>query len=109
MSSFITTPCPGCGPAEIDIEHVVLRIDEDTDRATISVRCPECGARFVKPVDDGMSVLLVTVGVEVQTWTRPAEVDERPANLPPITPDELEAFARALDQADDLERFASGR
>ena len=109
MSSFITTPCPECGPTDIGIEHVVLRVDEDTDRTTISVRCPECGARFVKPIDDGMSVLLVTVGVEVQTCSRPAEVDERPVGLPPITPDELEAFAMALDRADDLERFASGR
>ncbi len=109
MSSFITTPCPGCGPADIGIEHVVLHIDEDTERTSISVCCPGCGARFVKPIDDGMSVLLVTVGVEVQTSSRPAEVDERPSNLPPITPDELEAFAQALDRADDLERFASGR
>ena len=49
-----------------------------------------------------MSLLLVTFGVTVEPWSRPAEVDERPTHHAPITLEELDAFAAALRDADDL-------
>ena len=99
--TFITTNCPDCGEVEVPLESVLLRICAEDDSTAVVVCCTNCGARFVKDVDDGMSVLMVTVGVEVQTWSRPAEVDERPTHLPPIDSSELEEFAALLSNTDD--------
>jgi hypothetical protein len=106
--TFITTRCPTCGPADIGIEHVTLRVNEDTGTATAVIRCAACGSRFDERLDDGMAILLATVGVEVQTWSRPAEVDERPVGLAPITHDELARFATTLDEVDDVSGLLSG-
>ena len=100
--SFVTTDCPECGEVEIPLETVILRVCEDNDTSTCALLCPACGARFSKPVDDGMSVLLVTFGVNVEPWQRPAEVDERPQLDTPISYEELEAFIDALQDADDV-------
>ncbi len=107
--SFITTNCPDCGPTDIAIEHVILRINEDTDRSAAAIRCPACGTRFSQRVDDGMAILMYTVGVRVETWSRPAEVDERPTGLPPISHDELADFAATLHATDDVGALLSGR
>ncbi len=104
--SFVTTACPNCGEVEIPLESVILRVCEDDQSASCALVCPECAARFAKQVDDGMSLLLVTFGVEVEPWERPAEVDERPIDAPPISYEELERFADALHAADDIVPFA---
>ncbi len=101
-TSFITTECPTCGEVEIPIDAVVLRVCEDDDTARCAIRCGHCGARFSKRADDGMSLLLVAVGVTVEPWRRPAEIDERPLHHPPIRFEELEDFAAALHAADDV-------
>jgi transcriptional regulator NrdR family protein len=103
--TFVTTDCPGCGEAEIPLESVTLRVCDDDDSVRCAIRCTHCGSRFSKSVDDGMSVLLVTFGVTVENWSRPAEVDERPLHHAPISYEELEAFADALAAADDVMPF----
>ena len=100
--TFVTTDCPGCGEAEIPLDSVTLRVCEDDDSTRCAIQCTHCGSRFDKAVDDGMSVLLVTFGVQVENWSRPAEVDERPLHHAPISYEELEAFADALAAADDV-------
>jgi hypothetical protein len=100
--NFVTTDCPGCGEAEIPLESVILRVCEDDDSARCAIHCTHCGSRFSKAVDDGMSLLLVTFGVTVEPWSRPAELDERPTHHAPITLEELDAFAAALESIDDL-------
>lgn len=100
--TFVTTDCPSCGTVEVPLDDVVLRVCEDDDRARLAVRCSACGTRFSKRVDDGMNILLVTVGVTVETWQRPAEVDERPLHHPPIRFDELEAFVAELRATDSV-------
>ncbi|MCC6226952.1 MAG: hypothetical protein IT195_11185 [Microthrixaceae bacterium] len=99
--TFITTDCPGCGEVEIPLGDVTLRVCEDDDSARCAIRCVHCGARFSKRVEDGMSLLLVAVGVEVDPWTRPAEVDERPLHLSPIALEEIEQFVSSLRAADN--------
>jgi uncharacterized Zn finger protein len=107
--SFITTSCPNCGPTDIGIEHVVLRINEDTQRSAAAIQCPECGTRFSQRVDDGMAILMYTVGVRAESWCRPAEVDERPEGLPPISHQELADFAATLRATNDVGALLSGR
>jgi hypothetical protein len=107
--SFITTSCPECGPTDIAIEHVTLRVNEETQRSAAAIVCPQCGSRFNQKVDDGMAILMYTVGVRLETWSRPAEVDERPSGLPPISHDELVGFAAALGATDDVGSLLSGR
>jgi hypothetical protein len=103
--SFVTTSCPECGEVEIPLDTVILRVCEDNDSASCALLCPQCGARFTKPVDDGMSVLLVTFGVNIEPWQRPAEVDERPIFDTPISYEELESFADAIHATDDVMPF----
>jgi ribosomal protein S27E len=107
-TSFITTECPTCGPTDIAIGHVVLVVDEAADRSFASIRCPACGARFCRRVDDGMCLLMTAVGVVVRERTRPAEVDERPVGGPPLTSAEVEAFAAVLSSGADLVQLAGG-
>lgn len=99
MTSFITTTCPTCGEIDVAIEEVLLRVNEETSRGACVVCCPHCGARFTKEADDSMMILLVSAGITVQSWRRPAEVDERPSGLSPITHAELVRFAEVLDDA----------
>jgi len=100
--TFITTTCPECGPTDVALDGLTLRISDDGLESSLPVRCPECGARFVTPVDDGMSLILVTVGIDVQTWSRPAEVDERPHGLSPMHGPEVAEFAAGLDRVVDI-------
>src|SRR5262249_55582473 len=100
--SFITTTCPTCGPTDIGIERVVLRVDEVSFRTVASIHCPGCGSRSTKRGADAMSLLMARAGVEVHTVTRPAEVDERPVHLPPLTRAEIEEFVAELAGTNDL-------
>lgn len=101
MTCFLTTNCPDCGDVEVPLESVVLRVNDETARAICSIRCT-CGARFTKPVDDSSCLLLETFGVLVEEWRRPAEVDERPTHLPPMTQYEIDCFVALLSTADAL-------
>lgn len=102
MTCFITTTCPVCGEIETPLDAVVLRVNEETARALCSIRCVICGSRYTKPVDDSSCLLLETFGVRIEEWTRPAEVDERPAHLPPMSPEEIDTFVALLSTADML-------
>jgi len=93
---LITTTCPTCGEIELPIADVVLRVcDEDQTGACVVV-CPTCGARFAKPANDVMMIMLVTFGIDVVVWQRPAEVDERPIEHPPLSPLDMDRFSDAL-------------
>jgi predicted RNA-binding Zn-ribbon protein involved in translation (DUF1610 family) len=106
MSSFITTPCPGCGPRDIGIDHVTLLVGGATP-ATASIHCPECGASFTTRVDDGMGLLLATVGVAIRTiGADPTRTDEGTPG--PITAVEVEVFVHRLEIADDLVALLGG-
>jgi hypothetical protein len=100
--TFVTTDCPGCGEAEIPLDSVTLRVCEDDDSTRCAIRCTHCGSHFDKPVDDGMSVLLVTFGVHVENWSRPVDVVDGRVVQGPISDEELDAFADALAAVDDV-------
>lgn len=103
--TFVTTTCAVCGTVEIPLADVVLRVCEDDGSGRCVIRCPECGSRFTKFADEPMMVVLMAAGIEVVTWRRPAEVDERPTHLGAITPEELDAFGRLLESDDALRAF----
>lgn len=107
--TYLTTNCPSCGEIDLPLDEVVLRVNDDDGTGACVVRCPACGARLSKEADDPMMILLVAAGVEVETWTRPAEVDERPEGLEPLTHADLVAFGAALDSGElDVDWFARG-
>lgn len=107
MTSFVTTTCPNCGEIDVPLDEVVLRVNDDDGSGACVVCCVGCGARFSKTADDSMMILLVAAGIEVQTWAKPAEVDERPTHLAPITHAELVAFAAMLDDPAALNGWMS--
>lgn len=93
---LITTTCPTCGEIELPITDVVLRVCDDDQSGACVVVCPECGARFSKRADDAMMIVLVTFGIDVVVWSRPAEVDERPVEHPPLSNHDMDRFSMAL-------------
>ena len=92
----ITTTCPTCGEIELPITDVVLRVCDDDQTGACLVVCPHCGARFSKQADDAMMIMLVTFGIDVAVWHRPAEIDERPLERPPLVPADMDRFSSAL-------------
>lgn len=95
----VTTTCPRCGTIDVPLAEIVLRVCEDDSSGACVVRCPACGSRFAKDANDAMMIMMVTFGVDVTVWQRPAEVDERPTHLPPLRYSEVSDFRRLLDDA----------
>lgn len=92
----ITTTCPECGEIELPLTDVVLRVCDDDQTGACVVLCPHCGARFSKQANDAMMIILVTFGIEVVVWHRPAELDERSNERAPLSPVDMNRFSTAL-------------
>lgn len=107
MTSFVTTSCPQCGEIDIALDEVTLRVNDDDGTGACVICCPQCGARFAKAADDAMMILLVAAGIAVDSWTWPAEMQERETGLPPITHAELVAFAEVLDDPSAITEWLS--
>jgi hypothetical protein len=99
---LVTANCPCCGPVEVAVGDVTLRVQDDTDAATLLTVCPCCGIRFSTPTTLGENLLLSTFGVQVEFSTAPTEIRERRANLAPITHDDLVRFEHQLSRTDTL-------
>lgn len=99
---MVTANCPDCGPVEVEIGAVTLRVHAETERAALLNICPDCGTRFSTPTTVGENLLLSVFGVNVEYWDTPAEIAERPMDLPPLTHDDLVSFALQLTSGADL-------
>jgi len=99
---LVTANCPCCGPVEVAVGDVTLRVNDDTDAAALVSVCPDCGARFATPTTLGENLLLSTFGVRVEFWSTPAEIAVRPHHHPPFTHDDLERFAEQLSSAEGV-------
>ncbi len=74
---FVTVQCPDCGPALIPLEAVHLRINRETDCASMAFPCAICGVRNALPVSAHSVMILRDAGVEPVYWTYPTELAER--------------------------------
>lgn len=92
---MIRASCADCGDVELTTSDVVVRVCSHDDTSTYVFRCPECRRSVVKPAERRIVDLLVASGVDLQTWTLPAEMYE-PRPCVPITHDDLIDFHRLL-------------
>jgi hypothetical protein len=99
---LVTANCPCCGPVEVAVGDVTLRVQDDTDAATLLTVCPGCGVRFSTPTTLGENLLLSTFGVQVEFSAAPIGTPGWQANLAPITHDDLARFEQQLSRTDTL-------
>lgn len=93
----IRATCPTCGDIELTTGDVRVRVCLDDDRGEYSFRCPRCVMTTVKPAEPRTVDLLVASGVQLDTWTLPAELRERPLVGKPIDHDDILDFHAALE------------
>jgi len=99
---LVTATCPCCGPVEVAVGDVTLRVQDDTDAAMLLTVCPCCGDRFSTPTTLGENLLLSTFGAQVEFGDAPAETHVRQTNSAPLTHDDLVRFEQQLSRADTL-------
>lgn len=72
----IRASCSDCGDVELTTSDVRVRVCLDDDRGEYRFMCPVCSMVVVKPAEHRTIDLLVASGVEMDTWTLPAELFE---------------------------------
>ena len=92
----IRASCPDCGDVELTTEDVVVRVCLDDDRGEYRFTCPICSMVVVKPAEHRTIDLLVASGVQMDTWTLPAELFETRSGRR-IDHDDILDFHRLLD------------
>jgi hypothetical protein len=95
----IRASCPDCGDVELTTRDMKVRVCAEDNRGSYLFRCPTCSMAVTKGAEQRIIDLLVSSGVEVEIWTLPNELRERPAGAP-LTHDDLLAFHEVLEQDD---------
>jgi predicted RNA-binding Zn-ribbon protein involved in translation (DUF1610 family) len=95
----IRAQCPACGDVRITTKDVTVRLFTDDDNGSYWYRCPGCEGPVSKPASSHNVELLVSSGVRMEMWRRPAELLESRSG-PPLTLDDLLDF-HVLLQRDD--------
>jgi hypothetical protein len=83
---------------------LTVRVCSDDDSGAYSFRCPGCDAPVAKPASSHIVELLVSSGVRLEMWRRPAELLENHGGAP-LTPDDLLDFHVALERPDWLDEL----
>lgn len=91
----IRASCPDCGDVELTTSDVRVRVCLDDDRGEYRFTCPICAMVVVKPAEHRTIDLLVASGVEMDTWTLPAELFEARSGRQ-INHDDILDFHRLL-------------
>lgn len=92
----IRASCPDCGDVELTTTDVRVRVCLDDDRGEYRFTCPLCAMVIVKPAEHRTVDLLVASGVEMDTWTLPAELFETRSGRR-INHDDILDFHRLLN------------
>jgi hypothetical protein len=85
---------------------MLVRICQEDYRATYNFICAYCGSAVFKPAERRIVDLLVSAGVELVTWNRPAELLESHAGEP-IDYDDLLDFHEGLRAQDWFDELAA--
>jgi endogenous inhibitor of DNA gyrase (YacG/DUF329 family) len=95
----IRANCPSCGDVQLRASDLTVRVCSDDESGSYCFRCPECERAVAKEASRRIVDLLVSSGVRLQVWRRPAELTEM-HDGPALTPDDLLDFHMLL-RADD--------
>ena len=72
----IRASCETCGDVELTTADVRVRVCINDNRSEYSFRCPDCHMTVVKGAEPRTVDLLVASGVQMDTWSLPAELTE---------------------------------
>jgi len=97
----IRATCGQCGDVELTTADVRVRVCIEDNQGSYLFRCPACQMAVVKPAEPRIVDLLVASGVELSTWTMPAELREERPTGPAITHDDLLDFHLLLEADGD--------
>ena len=103
----VRASCPSCGDVELISWDLTVHVCADDNSGSYSFRCPECEMAVAKPADSKIVDLLVSSGVRLAVWHRPAELDEAHSGAP-ITYDDLLDFHYAIQQDGWFDRLVGG-
>ncbi len=95
----IRAHCPSCGDVQLRASQLTVRVCSDDDTGSYCFRCPSCETAVAKAASARIVDLLVSSGVRMQVWRRPAELDEA-HDGEPLTPDDLLDFHLLLEGDD---------
>jgi hypothetical protein len=84
---------------ELTTADVRVRICMEDSQGEYHFRCPTCQMSVVKPAEPRIVDLLVASGVELSTWSLPAELFE-PHFGAPLNHDDLIDFHNVLSDGD---------
>jgi hypothetical protein len=96
----IRATCGDCGDVELTTADVRVRVCIEDSHGEYQFRCPTCQMSVVKTAEPRIVDLLVASGVELSTWSLPAELFETHVGGP-LTHDDLIDFHALLSQGDD--------
>lgn len=102
----IRAQCPTCGDVRLTTKDITVRVCIDDDTGSYWFRCPECDAPVAKPASSYIVDLLVTSGVRLEMWRRPAELRERRSG-PALTLDDMLDFHVRIQRDDWMDEVAS--
>lgn len=102
----IKATCPDCGDVELTTKDMRVLVCADDNGGSYTFVCPSCRLAVAKPAEQRVVDVLVSSGVRLAVWERPAELDEAHEG-PPISHDDLLAFHFALREASCLERLTA--
>lgn len=94
--AVVLSRCADCGDVELTVADVVVRVCVSDGSVSYAFRCPACGIASGLPLEPLRAERLLRLGARHETWVRPLELLERPADAPPITESDVEAFAARL-------------
>lgn len=92
----IRANCPTCGDVQLKAIDLVVRVCSDDEQGSYAFRCPACEKAVAKDASRRIVDLLVSSGVRLQVWRRPAELLERHDGAP-LTADDLLDFHIMLE------------
>ena len=72
----IRATCGDCGDVELTTSDVRVRVCIEDNQGSYLFRCPTCQMAVVKSAEPRIVDLLVASGVELSTWSLPAELYE---------------------------------
>lgn len=103
----IRASCESCGDVELTTAEVRVRLCVDDSRGEYSFRCPDCVMTVIKGAEPRTIDLLIASGVEVDTWSLPAELNEIKSGRP-INHDDLLDFHDKLHDSTSWNKALAG-
>ena len=105
-NTHIIVNCRECGQIRIPVAEVTIRGCLDDDKWSYRFTCPDCVLPTVEATSPERALDAVEIGVQLETWRYPAELDER-HDGPKLNLVDVLELHRALTEPDWFETLAN--